>query len=68
MRSALMEVVRDLTNFNHKKLDDPYLTFGHGILAFFRMLQYMICVFLLISIIMITVMYVYSSEAHESFT
>ena len=60
-----MEVVRDFTNFNAAKLEDPYLTFGHGILAFFRMIQYMICTFSIISILATTIMYLYSTESHS---
>jgi len=39
---------------------DPFESFGHGIQSYFKMMEELICVFFIISILFIPVMYLYS--------
>lgn len=61
-----MEVLEDLTNYRQERTEDPYNIFGHGILAFFRMIQYMICTFFIISLLASTITYLYSTERYSN--
>ena len=61
-----MEILEDLTNYRLEKTEDPYNIFGHGILAFFRMIQYMICTFFIISLLASTITYLYSTERYSN--
>lgn len=41
------------------KVDDPFDILGHGIISYFKMIEYMICVFFICTILFIPTMYMY---------
>lgn len=68
-KNALIEVFQEFSPFSTNNQLDPYLIFGHGVLAFFRMIRYMICTFMVISVLAAIIMYLYSTERYaEEYT
>ena len=61
-QNALIEVLQEFSPFTTNNKIDPYLIFGHGVLAFFRMIRYLICTFMVISVLAAIIMYLYSTE------
>ena len=44
---------------NDGVVDDPFEMFGHGIMSYFKMMKYMIYIFLVLTIINLPSMYIY---------
>ena len=58
-KQIIMKLGKKVNQEQEDEVEDPFKVFGHGIVSYFRMMQLMMVLFVIMTLIFIPVMYYY---------